>query len=118
MRERCGEIGIMSAPSNGHSTCDMSLIFPVQIEPRLNNDATIDPERLSKGEDFTSSVRSQFKEPFDAIQRLAAPRCRLETPPGKPNLPNMLHEVAGQVDTMKSRQCSTRIHTERDRSRS
>src|SRR5258708_16792460 len=97
----------------------MPLIFPVQIEPRLDHDGATNAKRISVGSkaaDFTSSIRSQFEAPFDAMGRLATARFRLETPRAEPGSLHMPGDVSRHFGTMKSRQRAIRMHTNCERS--
>jgi len=71
---------------------DKSLIFAVQVKPRLDSDralcmnvAVIDG-RAAKPADFSPGIWVQLEAPFDPVRPGAALCCRLETPIAKPYL--------------------------------
>ena len=98
---RC-KIGIVATALDDRVFLRARLVFPIQIEPRLDRDRAMDTDCLRvrgyKGTGFSAGIRVQFEARLYAVGcEGIASRRRLETPAGRLSFGHMECEIAAQL---------------------
>jgi len=97
---KSGEIRIVGPPLDDRLFFNECLIFPVEIQPRLDRNRTVYPEppligqRMRKIAHFAPGIWVQFECPLDPISRDGVACRRLESPVGEPGPRHMRRNEA------------------------